>query len=84
MEIKQAELQRIFQRIGDAMQTGTDDDACPIKAMQAMSQDMIIAIAAGMIDPVEIAQEELVLRGFDLKGSWMGDWRRPCGKAGNF
>lgn len=36
------------------------------------STDLLLAIAAGLIDPIRLAREQLANRGLDADGQWVG------------
>lgn len=39
---------------------------------QTTETDLLVAIANGLIDPIELVKKELANRGLDLNGKWIG------------
>ena len=59
------------QRIQAALASGRDETN-PAFLFSLTATDLLLAAAAGMIDPALLAQRELANRGLDLEGQWVG------------
>ena len=48
------------------------DDQNPAYIFSLTATDLLLAIAAGLVDPVTLAHEMLANRGLDMNGQWVG------------
>jgi hypothetical protein len=62
-----AARQRVQREIGDGR-----DITNPAYLFQQTATALLLAIAAGLIDPVLLARRELAGRGLDCDGAWVG------------
>ena len=63
---------RIADRIANARKNDTDDYGNPDCMFQTFNDDMLLAIALGLVDAVEIAKDQLAGRGLNADGEWVG------------
>jgi len=59
------------QRVLEALASGRDETNAAFLYSQTATV-ILLAIAAGVIDPVEAARRELANRGLDADGDWVG------------
>ena len=59
------------QRVQAELASGRDETN-PAFLYQGTSAPLLLAIAAGLIDPVDAARRELANRGLDADGQWVG------------
>lgn len=57
--------------IEKALADGQDENN-PTFLFSTATTTLLLAIAAGLIDPVEIAKASLACRGLDAEGDWVG------------
>jgi len=55
-----------------AMNGTLPDDLNPLFVFQMTHTDLLVAIAAGNLDAVQLAREELAKRGLGKAGTWVG------------
>ena len=64
-----ATRRRLEQQLGDPQ---ISDELNPTFVFQMTATDILLAIAGGLLDPVELAKKELASRGLDANGKWAG------------
>ena len=64
-----ATRQRLEAQLGDP---NVHDEQNPQFLYSITSIDLLLAITSGLIDPVQLAREQLAGRGLDLDGQWVG------------
>jgi hypothetical protein len=59
------------RRVREEIASG-QDEFNPTFLFQTTQTSLLLAIAAGLIDPLDLANRELASRGIDASGNWVG------------
>lgn len=72
MNASKKNLKRIERNLNSAAFLEENDEQNPAYLHSTTATDLLVAIANGLLDPTQLAKNELANRGLDLDGNWVG------------